>query len=98
MWLKRFFSPLALWHSVIFNTHYGITCGYRGDTLVILSVPLLNQSAYFADPVGFATALQVSDTCGHPSITFLNVRKDFHVLKLPYEYVPEKFHCCRPCS
>jgi hypothetical protein len=57
-----------------------------------------NQSAYFADPIGFAAALQVSDNCGHPPVAFLNARKDFHLLKLPNEDVPEEFHCCRSCA
>jgi hypothetical protein len=56
------------------------------------------QSTYFADPVGFATALKVSDNCGHPSVAFLNARKDFHLLKLPNDGVPEEFHCCRSCA
>jgi|HubBroStandDraft_1064217.scaffolds.fasta_scaffold158969_3 hypothetical protein len=57
-----------------------------------------NPLTYFADPIGFAAALQMSPNCGHPPVTLLNARKDFHLLKLPDEDVPEEFHCCRSCA
>ena len=56
------------------------------------------NSEFFDNPVQFGLDLKRRNTCGHPHVVVLAVKRDFTTLGLDSAELPEGYSCCKSCG